>query len=221
MGTETRAALPPEPCIVTISRQLGSGGGTVARELAQHLGIPCYDREILERAAQKLDLPEDLLECREEMVRSVWEAVAESFSPATPDGLYYPPPLSLPTEGEVREVESAIISQIAATESAVIVGRGGVHVLGGHPRTLSVFLHASDDFRRERVQERFGVSAREARTMLERSDRDRTRYHELFGEHEWTDARQYSACLDVSALGLPGTVAVLCAHWRARFGTGG
>lgn len=219
MSNGTVAAQPLEPCVLTISRQLGSGGALIGRDLARRLGMPCYDREILQRAATHFELPEHVLQEEEEKTKSFWHSLIESFAVGNPEGIYYAPPLMAPSEGQLREVQSDIITRIATTQSAVIVGRGGRHILKSHPRHISVFLHAAESFRLQRVQEMYQVSAAEARDMLEESDRDRARYHSSFSGANWVDARQYSVCLHVSSLGIPATVDVLYNYWQSRFGS--
>ncbi|MEN6546698.1 MAG: cytidylate kinase-like family protein [Armatimonadia bacterium] len=219
MSNGTDSAQPLEPCVLTISRQLGSGGALIGRDLARRLGMPCYDREILQRAAEQFDVSEDVLEEEEERGKTFWQSLIESFAAGSPEGVYYPPPLRTPTEGELREVESTIITHIAKTQSAIIVGRGGRHVLQAHPRHISVFLHAAESFRLRRVQELYHVSADEARDMLEESDHDRARYHASFSGADWVDARQYSLCFHVSSLGIAATADTLYDYWQTRFGS--
>ncbi|MCE5215423.1 MFS transporter [bacterium] len=210
---------PPEPCVLTISRQLGSGGALIGRELARRLGISCFDREILHRAALQLDASEDLLEDQDERIRTVWESVLQSLAAGNPESLYFPPPLNIPTDGALRQVEAAVIAHIARTQSAIVVGRGGIHTLQTHPRHISVFLHAPTGFRQHRVQELYHVSAREAQERLECSDRDRARYHASLSGRDWGDARQYDLCLDVASLGVAVAVEMLLRCWHSRFGT--
>ena len=218
MSTSRDAIQPAEPCVLTISRQLGSGCALIGQELARQLSIPCYDREILQRAATHFKVPEHVLQEQEERGKSFWHSLIESFAVSNPEGIYYAPPLMPPSEDALREVQSEIITQIAGTESAIIVGRGGRHVLKAHPRHISVFLHADESFRLQRVQDMYHVSVAEARDMLEQCDRDRARYHASFSGADWVDARQYSLCLHVSSLGIPATVDMLYDYWQTRFG---
>jgi cytidylate kinase len=211
----------PLPCILTISRQLGSGGAFIGHQLACRLGVLCADREILVRAARQFQVTEGMVEDREESVTPLWLSLLESFSCGSLAGTYSPPPLPLPTDAELRTAEADVISRIAQTHSAVIVGRGGFHVLRTHPRHISVFLHADKDVRRQRLHELYGLSNREAEVEIERRDCARARYHRLLSGRDWADARQYHLCLDTSALGIDPTIEVLLACWRSRFGMPG
>jgi cytidylate kinase len=206
------------PVVITISRQLGSGAAFIGQQLAQRLGIAYLDREILQRAAEQLQLSEDVAQAHDETLTPFWQSLMQPYAYGCPEAMYIPPPLHLTTDQELFQVESTIIAQIAHTQSAVIVGRGGVHVLHEHPRHLSVFLHAQQAFRQHRVEELYHLSAKEARGAIEVSDHTRTRYHRLLAGKDGNDARHYHLSLDTSVLGMTTAVEVILLSVHARFG---
>ncbi|HEX2948605.1 MAG TPA: cytidylate kinase-like family protein [Armatimonadota bacterium] len=209
------------PFVITISRQLGSGAAYIGQQLAARLGLLYLDRVILQTAAQQLNILEDLLQEHDEVATSFWQSVIQSFSYGSPEMLYVPPTItSVPTDHELFAVESRIISQVAQTQSAVIVGRGGVHVLHEHPRHLSIFFYAESTFRQQRVEKLYHVSASEARSAIETCDNARARYHRMITGKEWNDARQYHLCLDTSTFGIPATIETILFYIRERFGVG-
>ena len=132
-------------------------------------------------------------------------------------GLSYVPPANLPPlDDEFHLAESSVITQIAENCSAVIVGRGGYHLLRDNPRHLAVFLYADADFRLKRIQGIYNVSAEKAAKLMESSDQDRKHYlHNVIGS-DWTDARQYHLSLDTSTLGfaLAEDIIMDCMHTR-------
>jgi cytidylate kinase len=205
------------PVVVTISRQLGSGAAFVGRRLAARFGMAYLDRELLQRAAQELAVPEDELEGREETVTTFWQSFVATYACGCPEAIYVPPTYR-PTDLELFAAVARIVRQVAHAESAVIVGRGGVHVLREHPRHVSVFLHAALAFRVQRVAEVYQVSPQEARAMVEACDKDRARYHRKVADSDWSDARQYSLCLDTGMLGVDATVEVIASYLGLRFG---
>jgi cytidylate kinase len=205
------------PVVITISRQLGSGAALIGQHLAQRLGMHYLDREILQRAAQQLHMSEDVMHAQDETITPFWQSLMQPFAYGSPEALYMPPPLHLTTDHELYQVESAIIAQVARTQSAVIVGRGGVHVLQNHPRHFSIFLHARQAFRQHRVEELYHLSAKEARGVIEASDHNRTRYHRLLAGKDGNDARQYHLCLDTSVLGVTAAVEVILSSVHACF----
>ena len=139
------------PYVITISRQIGSGGAYIGKRLADRLGISYFDREIINRAAQQLNLTENSLLTRDEKVTPSWRSMIEATIYGNPFG-YIPPPICTPTDKELFQAESDIILDIAKQISAVIIGRGGHYTLRNHPRHLSIFLHGSVAFREQRIQ---------------------------------------------------------------------
>jgi cytidylate kinase len=119
--------------VLTISRQLGSGGSYIGQEVARRLGMRYADREILQQAAAAAGLREGDLEGAEEKAGGFWHSVAHSFSLGGPDTTFVPPPPSAVYEEDVFKIESRIIREIASQFDTVIVGRAGFHVLAGHP----------------------------------------------------------------------------------------
>jgi len=206
------------PVVITISRQLGSGAALIGQHLAQRLGIAYLDREILQRATKQLQLSEDVAQAHDETITPFWQSLMQPFAYGSPEAMYIPPPLYLTTDQELFQEESKIIAQMARTHSAVIVGRGGVHVLQEHPRHFSIFLHAHQSFRQHRVEELYHLSAKEARGVIEASDLTRTRYHRLLAGKDGNDARHYHLSLDTSVLGMTAAVEVILLSVHARFG---
>ena len=189
------------PYVVTISRQLGSGGALLGRRLAKELGILYADRDILEQAAKLLDVNVRAAESRDESAPSFLKKVFESFAYGGPE-VYCAPSLQVPSYEELRDAEIDVIREIAAQRSAVIVGRAGFHLLALHPRRFSIFLYADLHFRAQRVQELYGLSRERALHVIDESDRVRERsVHELTGR-PWTDTLQYDVSLCTSSLGL-------------------
>jgi len=138
------------PCVITISRQLGSGGAYLGQRLAQCLKFSYLDHEILHQAAEELKIPVEHLAVRDEKVTSNWQSVLQSFAYAN-SWTYAPPSLDILNDKDLYNVESDIITRITNQCSAVIVGRGGHYVLRNHPRCLNIFLHADIKFRQQRV----------------------------------------------------------------------
>ncbi len=207
----------PRHFVITISRQLGSGGAWLGAALARQLHAAYADRDILERAAESLHVSPAEVEPMDEKAPSFFESLLETFSFGTPE-LGYVPPLPSPSHQELRAAEAQVIREIAARRTAVILGRGGFHVLADHPRHLPVYLHASADFRAARVERAYGVSPQRAQELLRESDASRSRgLLELTGR-PWSDATQYALCLDTGALGLELATQLVLDVVRDRFG---
>jgi cytidylate kinase len=189
--------------VLTISRQIGSGGSYIGQEVARRLGMRYADREILQRAAAAAGVGEGDLAGAEEKGAGFWHSVVHSFSLGGPDTTFVPPPLSSVYEDDVFKIESRIIREIASQFDAVIVGRAGFHVLAGHPGLVNVMLHARTSWRIERLMQVYDIKDRgEAEELVERSDRTRASFIRTFTGWHWTDARLFDLCIDASSVGL-------------------
>jgi cytidylate kinase len=205
------------PYVITISRQLGSGAAFIGRKLATRLGLLYLDREILQLAAEQLHVSEDIVSSQDEAVTPFWKSLIQSFATNSPEAMYLPPTLKLPNDHEVIAAEAKVITETALTRSAVVLGRGGVHVLRHYPRHFSIFLHASREFRLQRLDEYYHLPAKEACTLLDVCDHARARYHHNLSGMVWTDARQYHLCLDTSTLGISTAIEVILACVKTKF----
>jgi len=205
------------PCVITISRQLGSGGAYLGQRLAQSLKFLYLDHEIVHQAAEELKIPVEHLAVRDEKVTSNWQSVLQSFAYST-SWTYAPPSLNILNDTDFYNVESDIITKIAKQCSAVIVGRAGHYVLRDNPGCLNIFLHADVKFRQHRVEEVYHVSQEQALKLMNSVDRERARYLKMLTGQDWLDARQYHLSLDTGLLGMEKSEAIILETFRARFG---
>jgi cytidylate kinase len=192
--------------VITISRQLGSGGASVGQEVAKKTNMFFADREIINKAATQLKTLEENLESREEKVLTFWHSFFK-FTSQT-QGVYMAPvsPILEFTDDELFTVESEIIKHIANEGPAVIIGRCGFDVLRHYPNHVSIFMHANKVFRTNRIQMAYNLSYADAERMVEKSDKERASYCKTFTGKEWTDALNYDISIDTSKLGIDKTV---------------
>jgi len=193
--------------IITISRQLGSGGAYIGQMLAKDLNIFYADREIINQAAKQFSVLEEDLQYREEKTISFWESFFQSFTYASQ--IYIPPQIMGPTDRELFDVETEIIKRIANVRSAVIIGRCSTNIFCHHPNHVSIFLHANTAFRKSRIQKLYNVTEEVAGRMIIQSDKERALYYQTFTGKEWTDARQYDLVIDTSKIGLDKSEALI------------
>jgi cytidylate kinase len=163
--------------VITISRQMGSGGATVGQAPARRLGLRYADRDILAAAAHILEVEAADLEPLEERVETYWERVAHMLACGSVDTAYAP--LTLPTvdESELFATERRIIESMAARGDAVIVGRGAAQVLSGREGLVRMFLHAPLAMRVAPAREEYGLKdEHEAAAVVRRSDKQRSMF---------------------------------------------
>ena len=160
--------------IVTIGRQFGSGGKEVGIRVAKELGIPFYDKELLQEAAKKSGLCEKVFESFDERPKSLLYSIAmDSYL------------FGLPGAGMGDSLEQQVylatfntIRQIAEEGPCVIIGRCADYALEENPNLLSLFIHAPMEARIQRVAERQAVTPEKARQMILRTDKRRAAYYE-------------------------------------------
>lgn len=189
--------------IVTISRQMASGGSYVGQIVARRLGLAYFDREVLQQAAQRLGVSAADVALMEERSTTLWERVAHALAFGAPEAPYVPPPPEAVYHEDLLVVEHRIIREIAESRPAVIVGRGAGFILRDHPALLSVFLHAPQPWRIERAQRTYHIPVgHEAHALVERADRDRSAFLRRLTGRDWTDASRFDLCVRTSTLDL-------------------
>jgi cytidylate kinase len=211
--------------VLTISRQLGSGGAFIGQDVARRLGMRYVDREILQRAATESGLAEGDLEAADERAAGFWHAVSHLLTSGAAEAPYAAPAISATYEEGVFQLEQRIIREIAERFDSVIVGRAGYHLLAEHAGAIHIMVHARMEWRVARVMEVLHVTdLRTAREMVERSDRQRARFIRAVTGRHWTDARAFDLCIDTSTTGLDTAtdlVVALVSSRKARTSSAG
>jgi cytidylate kinase len=181
--------------VITIARQLGSGGSCIAQSVARRLGYAFIDRQILQRAAEELGIEEAELEGREERTERLWEKMLSGF-------MIYGPPPHWVIDTELAKVERRLITELAIKgPSCVILGHGAFQLLQGKVPLLNIMVHAPLPFRVERVMSIYHAENRDlAIKIIERSDEDRGRYIRAFTGQDWFDIRNYDLAIDTGAV---------------------
>ena len=190
--------------VINIGRQLGSGGKAVGEAVARRLGIGVYDKQLINLAAEQSGLcPEVFERVDEKESRNLFSTlVAYLRSPFV--GSEYAGSNVLSNDA-LFKIQSDVIREVAARESAVFVGRCADYILRENPRCVNVFITADDADRIERIRRRQGVSAEEARAVMERIDAKRASYYDYYSSRTWGVASTYHLCVSTSVLGDEGT----------------
>jgi cytidylate kinase len=188
------------PIVITISRQLGSGGSYIGKRVAQRFGYAYIDRQILQQAAKELGVEEAVIEARDERLQSFWEHLLTAFALGPPGATYTPPPRMI-SDAELIETERRLICELATRGPSVVLGHGAFYLLRGKVRLVNVFAHAPLEFRVERVMSIYRAKSRgEAVRMIESSDQERRRYIRTFTGLDWFDARNYHLTIDTGVV---------------------
>jgi cytidylate kinase len=201
--------------IVTVSRQIGAGGGEVARRAAEALGFRLVDNELIDRVAARAGVSKEEVADHEERAPGFIERLARALARSAPE-LQSPAPDRPPESGEAAlvRVTERVVEELAAEGRIVLVGRAAPAVLRGEYGALHVKIVAPAPARLARIRERFGLDAREAEHRLRDTDASRARYHRHYYERDWDDASLYHMVLNSEALGLEAATALVVAQAR-------
>jgi CMP/dCMP kinase len=204
-----------QPLVITISRQLGCGGAYVGQQLAKKLKINYADHEIIAEMAKQLSVYEKELESRDEKIQSLWDSFLQNSAYA-PE-VYFPTNYKVGlTDSDLYRAQKDVIERIANEKSSVIIGRCGFHILRDNTNRVSVFLHADNAFRIERIKKLHKVSVKEAEEMIEKSDKNRARYVNEFTKKNWMDATLYEVCIDTGKIGVDNSVELILDYLKLR-----
>ena len=193
--------------IVSIGRQLGSGGKEIGEKLAKKLGISFYDKKLLEEAAKESGLDTATFEGADEKESDSFfsNIVALRHSVTS----YFVGNENCMDSDKLFQIQSETIRNIADRESCIIIGRCSEYVLREHPNLISVFITADKEERIARIAMKEKVDSEKAKEMIERGDKERKSYHDYYSTTEWGMAHNYDLCINSSLLGIDNTVEFL------------
>ena len=185
--------------VITISRQFGCGGRTIGKMVAEKLGIPCYDQELIEMFANESGYSEEYITQIEE------ESTHRNLFSRLSDRAWQSSYLQV----GLWNSQQRVIRDLADKGPCVIVGRCADYILRDHADCLRVFIHADMEKRAERIVRVYGE--REDPPMKRLTDKDKRRkaYYELYTDRNWGDAENYHICLNSGELGFDTCIKIL------------
>ena len=184
-----------EKFVITINRELGSGGRTVGRKLAEKLEIPFYDKALIKALQEKYHLSVEEIEKLKGRKQGWWADFKRQMTGSVMYTNYYIPkvgdePELLDTD-EVFRTEQEILKGMAEEESCIIAGRSGFFVLRNHPNRLSILIQASKAFRVNRVATKQNTTPEEAAKIIDKVDKMRENYVKQYTKTSRYDTRNY------------------------------
>ncbi|MBE5992405.1 MAG: cytidylate kinase-like family protein [Paenibacillaceae bacterium] len=187
-----------EKFTITITREFGSLGRSIARELSQILGVEFYDRDIVEEVANKLNLPVSTVSNEEEKSR-------HSFLPRM---------FPLGTDEEymqdiIFDVQKDIILNLAKKSSCILVGRCSDFLLEKEKNNINIFIYASHEKRLQNCVDTLGMTEAEAKRMILSVDKARNAYHKKYAGYLPGDPEHKQLMIDSSLLGVTGTAKLI------------
>jgi shikimate kinase len=184
------------PYVITIGREFGSGGHQIGQLIAQRLGITFFDRELIEEASRRSGMSADFLERADEKAPSLLDyALHGGFGSE-----------NVLSGGNFYVLQANVISSLAKEQSCVIVGRSADYILRDHPRIVNIFIHAPKAYRQKNVAEREHISQAEALALIEKQDKQRSKFYNFYSDKVWGKSSSYHISVDASLLGMERTV---------------
>lgn len=201
-----------EKFVITINREVGSGGRTVGRKVAEKLGVKYCDKAVIDGLTQKFGLTQERIEEIKAQKKSWWNDINNYYHTLINSA-------SMPMEAEVKldnetmfETEKHILQDLAAHESCVVAGRTGFMVFRDWPNHLNVFIQASMEHRVQRVMRRQNVDEQEARDIIAKMDATREAYIKKYEDTSRYDTRNYQLVISMDGLSEDDAAEIILAY---------
>ena len=198
-----------EKFVITINREVGSGGRTVGRKLAEKLGVKYCDKAVIEGLTTKFGLTPERIEDIKAQKKSWWNDITNYYNTLVNSA-------DMPMEAETKldnasmfETEKRILQELATQSSCVVAGRTGFMVFREWPNHLNIFIQASLEHRIQRVMRRQNVSEQEARDIIEKIDTSRETYIQKYEDTSRYDTRNYQLVISMDDLSEDDAVDVI------------
>jgi len=191
-----------EMFVITINRELGSGGRTIGEKLAKKLNVPFFDKALIQSLKEKYGLSAEEIERLKGQTHNWWADLKRSLKimpsyaapqfvsakSATPDFLI---------TNDIFKAETEILKGIAADGSCVIAGRSGFYIFRDHPNHLSILIQASMEYRIDRLVKKRGITHEEAKAIITEVDKGRENYVKKYTGTSRYDSRNYDLVINV------------------------
>lgn len=199
--------------IISIGRQFGSGGHEIGKKVAEQLGIPYYDKELITIAAKESGFSEQILEYHDEKPTNsfLYSLVMDTYAIGFHTGFN-----DMPLNHKIFLAQFEAIKNIAKKGSCVIIGRCADYALEEDPGLVSVFIHAPLDIRAKRVAEFEKITEEKAKDVVIKNDRKRANYYNYYTNKHWGDSQSYDIALNSHSLGYDQAVEIITKIAKSR-----
>ena len=202
--------------IITIGRQFGSGGHEVGKRLSDRLGIPMYDRNLIQMAAKELGVSVD---AAEEVDETIIGRFLSGYVVNTGDYTTYVSHMeveNVPLSDQLFKVQSEMIRYLANKQPCIIIGRCADYILEDEFSCINAFIYAEIRDRIHRIMKIYNLNEDEAWEKIKKVDRERKLYYEAHTGSSWGSIESHQMLFNVSLMEMEDVVDVLAAMYRAR-----
>lgn len=192
--------------IIAIGREFGSGGKHIGRALAKELGVNLYDRNIVEKVAEELEVdPKYLMAYAKKKKRPIFHKTVKGHTTSFED--------------HVANMQFDYIRRLGeGEESFVIVGRCAEEILKDYDNVISIFVKGDREYRINRVMKQFDLDREAAIKKMDRHDDTRKHYHDRYCQGKWGQVDTYDLCIDATHFGTDGTAEFIKEYVKRRLG---
>ena len=198
--------------IITINRELGSGGRTVGRKLAEKLGVEYFDKAVIKALEERYNLTAEQIEHLKGQETGWWAEFKRKMTFSESE--YELNQTNIETE-DVFRAETRILKALAKDQSCVIAGRTAFYMFRDHPNHLSIFIQASMPCRMARVAREQNMSKEEARMTIDKVDKMRENYVQEFTGTSRYDTRNYQLVINMDEINEDAAVELILAYIRS------
>ena len=193
--------------LITISRQYGSGGREVGKRLAELLGVPFYDKELLKVAARESGICVDMFVSYDVKPTTsfLYSLVMDTYSMGYNTSAY----MDMPINHKIFLAQFDTIKKLADEESCVIVGRCADYALADYPNMVSVFISGNEEDKIRQLMERHDISREKAKDIMIKTDKQRSSYYNYYSSKRWGSCKSYNLCINSSVVGYDGAVEII------------
>ena len=190
--------------VITINRELGSGGRTIGKMLAEKLGVPFYDKALIKELEKKFNLDKEEIERLKGSKTQWWREFinAAMYMGQGMNEMWYYQRMAgdefhLTTTDDMFKVEREVLEKLAEEESCIIAGRSGFYVFANHPNHLSLLIQAPLEHRIQRIMKKQGMSHEEAEKVIKKIDDMRETYVKKYTDTSRYDTRNYDLVISM------------------------
>lgn len=197
-----------EPLIITIARETGSGGTSIAKKLSEAYGIPYYDRELITMASDISGISENLFGLNDERVG--WKAIFSSAKKVYTGEILPPDSDDFISTRNLFSFQAKVIRDLVKTESCIIIGRCANYLLKDNPNVIRLFICADEEYKFNHLKEmHMAETAAGIAKYMQKEDKRRSAYYHYYTGEEWRDVAGYDLCLDTSRYGIDGCAEIV------------
>ncbi len=196
--------------IITISREFGCNAREIGRTLASRLGVPFYDKDLVDLTALKAGVNSDVIKESDEIMNTKYKRLFYEFGYGSTDSFYSEKSIS---------TQATVIREIAdKREACVMFGRCSDYILREYPNVLNFFFYAPMDKKIKHIANTYELTEKNAEKMIKKIDKQRHNYYHYVTGKNRGDRSGKHVMLDVSLYGVDGSVQLLLEAIHIRFG---